>query len=203
MRLLIAEDDVVTARLLRGLTDSWGYEVTAVDDGATALAVLQADDPPQVALLDWMMPGLSGPDVCRIARKEPSGAPTYIILLTSRDARTDVVAGLDAGADDYLVKPFDPEELRARLNAGARIVDLQQRLAAQVGELEHALANVRRLSGLLPICSYCKSIRDDSDYWHRVEEYVTMHSEAQFTHGICPKCFERVTGEVLDEPQKP
>jgi DNA-binding response OmpR family regulator len=128
MRLLIAEDDVVTARLLRGLADSWGYDVTAVDDGTTALAVLQADDPPQVAVIDWMMPGLHGPDICRSARREQSGPPTYIILLTSRDARTDVVAGLEAGADDYLVKPFDPEELRARLNAGVRIIDLQQRL---------------------------------------------------------------------------
>jgi CheY-like chemotaxis protein len=203
MRLLIAEDDVVTARLLRGLTASWGYDVTAVDDGATALAILKADDPPQVALLDWMMPGMDGPEVCRIARKEQAGPPTYIILLTSRDARIDVVAGLEAGADDYLVKPFDPEELRARLNAGVRIVDLQQRLAAHVAELELALANVHQLSGLLPICSYCKSIRDDSDYWHKVEDYVTGHSEAQFTHGICPKCFERVAGEIPDEPRTP
>jgi sigma-B regulation protein RsbU (phosphoserine phosphatase) len=200
MRLLIAEDDVVTARLLTGLAGSWGYDVTAVDDGTTALAVLQAGEPPQVALIDWMMPGLNGPEVCRIARKEQSGPPTYIILLTSRDAPTDVVAGLEAGADDYLVKPFDPEELRARLNAGVRIIDLQQRLAAHVAELEAALGNVRRLKGLLPICSYCKSIRDDSSYWHQVEEYVTEHSDAQFTHGVCPKCFDRVMGEIADAP---
>jgi hypothetical protein len=80
---------------------------------------------------------------------------------------------------------------------------LQQRLAAHVAELELALANVRQLSGLLPICSYCKSIRDDSDYWHKVEEYVTDHSDARFTHGICPKCFDRVAGEILDEPKAP
>jgi DNA-binding response OmpR family regulator len=203
MHLLIAEDDVVTARLLRGLVASWGYTVTAVDDGERAAAALQADDPPQIAVLDWMMPGLKGPDVCRIARAEQSGPPTYIILLTSKHARADVVAGLEAGADDYLVKPFDLEELRSRLNAGARIITLQQRLAAQVAELEAALADVRRLNGLLPICSYCKAIRDDSEYWHRVEEYVTTHSEAQFTHGICPDCFERISSRLHDELQQP
>jgi phosphoserine phosphatase RsbU/P len=203
MRILIAEDDVVTARVLKGLLDAWGYDVTAVHDGTAALAVLQADNPPDLVLLDWMMPGRDGPDVCRTAREQKPSAPTYIILLTSRDAGVDVVAGLDAGADDYLVKPFNPEELRARLNAGVRIIDLQQRLAAHVAELEVALANVRRLSGLLPICSYCKSIRDDSDYWHRVEEYVTEHSEAVFTHGICPKCFEVVAGQVPNEPAGP
>lgn len=200
MRILIAEDDVVTARLLMRLIDSWGYGVTAVNDGAAALAILQADDAPQLALLDWMIPGLNGPEVCRMARERQSSTPTYVILLTSRDARADVVAGLEAGADDYIVKPFDPEELRARLKAGVRIIDLQQRLAIHVGELELALANVRRLSGLLPICSYCKAIRDDSDYWHQVEEYVAVHSEAQFSHGICPKCFDLAEKQMLNEP---
>lgn len=200
MRILIAEDDVVTAQLLTSLIDSWGYEVTAVNDGTAALAILQAEDAPQLALFDWMMPGLNGPEVCRMARERQPSAPTYVILLTSRDARADVVAGLEAGADDYIVKPFDPEELRARLKAGVRIVDLQQRLTTHVGELELALANVRRLSGLLPICSYCKAIRDDSDYWHQVEEYVAVHSEAQFSHGICPKCFDLADKQMLNAP---
>ena len=144
-----------------------------------------------------MMPGMNGPDVCRKVREQQPGIPTYVILLTSCDAPTDVVAGLDAGADDYLVKPFEPEELRARLNAGSRIVDLQQRLAVQINDLQAALANVHRLSGLLPICMYCKAIRDDSDYWHRVDEYVTTHSEAKFSHGICPKCIDIAEKQML------
>jgi response regulator RpfG family c-di-GMP phosphodiesterase len=112
----------------------------------------------------------------------------YLILLTSRSSRTDVIAGLDAGADDYLVKPFDPGELRARVQAGARIVGLRNGLAEKVAQLEAALGKVRRLTGLLPICAYCKAIRDDSDYWHRVEEYVSEHADVQFSHGICPNC---------------
>lgn len=180
---------------MKALLGSWDYDVIVVDDGLAALAILQADDAPQLALLDWMMPGLDGVDICRMVRERQSGVPTYVILLTSRSQRTDVVAGLDAGADDYLVKPFAQEELRGRLKAGARIVELQERLATHVNELEFALANVRRLSGLLPICSCCKSIRDDSDYWHRVEEYISEHSEARFSHGICPKCLVAVEKE--------
>jgi sigma-B regulation protein RsbU (phosphoserine phosphatase) len=188
MRILIAEDDAVTARILDQLSRSWGYETLLVKDGPASLEAMQAAGGPQLALLDWMMPGLDGPEVCRKLRE--NGGTSYLILLTAKTHQADIVAGLDAGADDYLVKPFDPAELHARIKAGIRILDLQMRLAAHVRELEEALGNVRRLSGLLPICSYCKAIRDDSDYWHRVEEYMTEHSEVKFSHGICPKCLE-------------
>jgi sigma-B regulation protein RsbU (phosphoserine phosphatase) len=190
MRVLVADDDVVSAHGLHGLMRSWGYEVVSAIDGPGALAVLEGDNAPQLALLDWVMPGLQGPDICRAVRGWHSGDSPYLILLTSRSSQTDIIAGLDAGADDYLVKPFDPGELRARLHAGARIVGLQRGLAEKVTELETALSKVRRLSGLLPICAYCKAIRDDSDYWHRVEEYVSEHADVQFSHGICPACLE-------------
>ena len=125
MRILIAEDDLVTARLLRALLDSWGFEVVTVTDGISALAVLQTPDAPRLAILDWMMPGLDGPEVCRRARAYRPGVPLYLILVTSREARRDVVAGLDAGADDYVVKPPDPEELRSRLKAGIRVLAME------------------------------------------------------------------------------
>ena len=120
-------------------------------------------------------------------------------MITSRANPGDLVEGLDAGADEYLVKPVDPTELRARVHAGERLIDLQQRLADRIRELESALANVHKLSGLLPICAYCHSIRDDSNYWHRVEEYVTEHSDATFSHGICPDCRIRVGREMAAE----
>jgi two-component system chemotaxis response regulator CheY len=125
MRILIAEDDLVTARLLRALLDSWGFEVVTVTDGISALAVLQTPDAPRLAILDWMMPGLDGPEVCRRARAHRPGVPMYLILVTSREARRDVIAGLDAGADDYVVKPPDPEELRSRLKAGIRVLAME------------------------------------------------------------------------------
>lgn len=196
MRILIAEDDRVTARIVTGLLSSWGHEVVEASDGLAALACLQAPDGPNLAIVDWEMPGLNGPDLCRGVRSQPISDATYLILLTARARRVDVVAGLDAGADDYLTKPFDPEELRARVQAGTRIVSLQQQLRTHVTELEAALASVRQLRGLVPICSYCKAIRDDKQYWHRLETYISENSEAQFTHSICPTCYEAISADL-------
>lgn len=190
MRVLIADDDATTARVLRALVESEGHSVTVVVDGSAALAALKGTSAPDLALIDWEMPEVDGPDVCHAVRDRADAVPTYLILLTGRSSPADVVAGLDAGADDYLVKPFNSDELRARIRAGARVRRLQEALAANVLRLEQALANADQLSGLLPICAYCKSIRDDGDYWHRVEEYISNKSGAQFSHGICPTCVE-------------
>jgi response regulator RpfG family c-di-GMP phosphodiesterase len=119
----------------------------------------------------------------------------YVILLTSRDSSADIVVGLEAGADDYLVKPFDPNELRARVQTGSRVISLQNRLVDKIAALEEALANVKQLRGLLPMCSYCKSIRNDGDYWQQLETYIADHSDAEFSHGVCPTCLVRVQEE--------
>ena len=141
---------------------------------------------------------MDGPDVCRRVRQELPLANMYLLLVTARESRGDVVAGLDAGADDYIIKPFDPEELRARVAVGLRVLGLQQKLAERVAELQDALTNVKQLHGLLPICSYCKRIRGDDQYWQQVEGYIAEHSDAQFSHGICPACYATVSAE-LDE----
>jgi DNA-binding response OmpR family regulator len=112
----------------------------------------------------------------------------FTILLTARERADDVVAGLDAGADDYVVKPFNDLELKARLQTGARLMRLKLELATRVHELQDALTHVRRLQGLLPICMHCKRIRGDGQTWHRLEEYIQEHSEAEFSHGLCDEC---------------
>ncbi len=160
-------------------------------DGETACAALEGNSPPPLALLDWMLPGMDGLEICRRVRSTPAGKAIYIILLTTRTRKEDVIAGLDGGADDYVTKPFDREELRARLRAGCRIVELQSRLAARVAELEESAARIIQLGGLLPICAWCKKVRDDQDYWQEVETYVTSHTEVRFSHGICPDCLAR------------
>jgi CheY-like chemotaxis protein len=175
--------------------------VTVVANGAEAWEHLRAATGPSLAILDWMMPELDGPEVCRRVRAELPLAHMYLMLLTARESRGDLVAGLNAGADDYVTKPFDAEELRARVQVGVRILTLQQTLAERVAELQAALSSVKQLRGLLPICSYCKRIRGDDQYWQQLEGYVSEHSDAQFSHGICPTCYA-VVSEELDRGGK-
>jgi sigma-B regulation protein RsbU (phosphoserine phosphatase) len=135
---------------------------------------------------------LPGLDVCRLARGLVRLESTYFILLTAKNEKADVTAGLEGGADDYVTKPFDRQELRVRVQVGERILELQHGLTDRVRELETALAQVKQLRGLLPICSYCKKVRDDDNYWQQVEAYISAHSEVQFSHGICPECWHDV-----------
>ncbi len=199
MKVLIAEDDGVSRHLLEVALQRRGYKVVSCVDGLEALAALQRDDAPQLAILDWMMPGMEGLEVCRRIREEESSRPIYIVMLTAKGRREDIVAGLEAGADDYVTKPFDEQELIARLRVGARIVELQSSLAERVRELEEALSRVQQLQGLLPICSYCKKVRDDSNYWQQVEGYVAEHSGVRFSHSVCPECFEKFVKPELEE----
>jgi sigma-B regulation protein RsbU (phosphoserine phosphatase) len=198
MQILIADDDRVTAGILARTLQRWEFQTTVLGDGAEAFAYLSAATGPTLAILDWMMPGMDGPEICRRVRSDLPLANMYLLLVTARETRGDLVAGLDAGADDYIVKPFDPEELRARVAVGVRVVGLQDKLAERVTELERALINVKQLQGLLPICSYCKRIRGDDQYWQQIESYIADHSDAQFSHGICPPCYE-IVKEELDQ----
>jgi len=149
-------------------------------------------------ILDWLMPRMDGIEVCRRVRHQPDMASTYMILLTSRDRIKDILTGFEAGADDYVIKPCDPEELRARVRVGRRVVERQSALAAHVAQLQQALASVRQLQGLLPICSYCKRIRNDQNYWEQLETYLSDHTEALFSHGICPSCYQSIMKPQLE-----
>jgi DNA-binding response OmpR family regulator len=197
MNVVIADDDRIAATVLAQTLRRWHFDVTVASDGAEALDRLQAAGAsPTLAILDWMMPLVEGADVCRRVRREMPLANMYLMLLTSLESKERVVAGLEAGADDYLIKPFDPEELRARINVGVRVLALQERLAERVKDLEDALDSVKQLRGLLPICSYCKRIRADDQYWIQVESYIAERSNAQFSHGICPPCASALEREI-------
>lgn len=145
MQILVAEDDPVTAKILERLLRDWGYQPELVADGLAALEALSRPNAPKLAILDWMMPGLEGPQICTAVRSRNELDPPYLMILTSKDREEDIVAGLWSGADDYITKPFDYAELRARIQVGERVVKLQQQLNERVEALESALHRIRRL----------------------------------------------------------
>ena len=194
MRVLVADDDRSMRMILCRTLELWDFEVVPAANGESAWKRLQ-ETRPSIAIVDWMMPKLDGVGLCRRIRAAPQHAHMYILLVTSRDSQRDLVAAIDAGADDYLTKPFDVEELHARVNGGVRILKLQEGLAEQVTRLQAALAEVRHLHGLLPICSYCKRIRSEENDWEHMETYISQHADVQFTHGICPKCMAQALRE--------
>jgi DNA-binding response OmpR family regulator len=196
MQILIADDDAISRSLARAALTGSGYDVVSVTDGDAAWTAIQDRLRPTLLILDRMMPGVDGLELCTRARRSGPFPPLYILMVTSADEASDITAGLDAGADDYLTKPFNREELRARANVGLRMLALQESLARRVTELEEAITRVKQLRGLLPMCCYCKKIRVDDTYWQQLESYISDHSDAEFSHGICPECYPAVLDET-------
>ena len=196
MKILVADDDAIGRRVLERALGKSGHEVLVVPDGAEAWRVLSGPDSPALAILDWMMPGLTGVEVCRKVRAAVWAVDPYLIVLTSRGSSEDVVTALQAGANDYVTKPFEIEELRARVSVGERVVTLQQQLSDRVRALEEAFAHVHQLQGLIPICAWCGQVRNDGNFWEQVSSYLEKRSGLQFTHAICPPCREKESARI-------
>jgi DNA-binding response OmpR family regulator len=192
--ILIAEDHRVSRYLLERTLQGFGYRVRAVDDGEAALSALDTPGAPQIGILDWRMPKLDGLEVCRQIKSRPLARFTYLILLSARASKGEISQGLEAGADDYIVKPFDSHELVARVRVGERVVRLRRQLSERISELESALATVKTLKKLVPICVHCKCVRDDQNYWHELEAYIHVATGTDFSHGICPDCLQKMHG---------
>jgi DNA-binding response OmpR family regulator len=183
VRVLIADDDSVIRLFLKSLLEQEGHEVLEAADGRSAWALYE-QRVVEVVIADWEMPEMHGPDLCRSIRGVPQAKYTYIIMLTSRSGKRDYLEGMDSGADDFVSKPTSPEELVARLRVAERILGLQ--------------AEVKQLEGLLPICAYCKRIHKDDDTWQQLEVYVEQRSDAEFSHGVCPQCYETKLAPQID-----
>ncbi|MEM1024886.1 MAG: response regulator transcription factor [Myxococcota bacterium] len=195
MKVLVADDDAVQQKLMERKLSEWGFDFVTVSDGTAAWDYMRHSEEPLIALLDWVMPGFQGPELCQRARALLPESRIHLILLTSRDEQADVVEGLQAGADDYVCKPFHSGELRARLHTGQRLLELRESLRDRVEELSKALEDIRQLRKLLPICSYCKRVRHDEVYWTRVESYLSERLDMRFSHGICPSCFDSLAAQ--------
>ena len=191
MKILLAEDDYTSRLMLQVIFEKWQYKVVTAENGSEAWEKINSRNGVQIAVLDWEMPKMDGLELCRKIRELDRNTPIYIIMLTGRDTTDDIVHGLDAGADDYITKPFNENELRARIQVAERMVRVQESLASTVDELRLALEHVDTLQGILPICMHCHGIRSDDEAWHRLEKYIENNTMAKFSHSICPTCMAK------------
>jgi sigma-B regulation protein RsbU (phosphoserine phosphatase) len=176
MKILIAEDDPVSVKILQFTLEHFGYEVISTAGGTEAWDTFDRE-PVRVVVSDWMMPDVDGLELCRRIRARPKTEYTYFILLTAiNTGRENMRQAMDAGIDDFLTKPLDREAILMRLRVAERILDFT--------------TQIRLLKELIPICMYCKKVRDDSDFWQQVETYIHTHTGSNFSHGICPDCFD-------------
>jgi phosphoserine phosphatase RsbU/P len=191
MKILVAEDEYITRLMVQVSLETWGFRVDCVSDGNEAWEALQKPDAPQIAILDWEMPGLDGVEVCRRVKELEKETPIYIILLTGRDSRNDILHGFDMGADDYMTKPFDDNELRARVRVAERLVHIQISLSESVEELRYVLDQMESLQGALPVCVSCKKIQGSDDSWDSLENSIQHRSEPRFMYIECPECAQK------------
>ena len=188
IRILVVDDNPEIVRSTEHLLKRAGYTTATASNGAEAMQVIRTFRP-ELALTDRDMPEMDGMELCRRIKSDPSLDKIFVIIVSAAFTRTEEQSeGLEMGADSYIARPIANRELLARVDAYVRILRLYRELRHNNTEMEAALAKVKLLSGMLPICSGCKKIRDDKGYWNQVENYVQKHSEATFTHGLCPEC---------------
>tara|TARA_B110000483_G_scaffold88474_1_gene109118 strand:+ start:151 stop:741 length:591 start_codon:yes stop_codon:yes gene_type:complete len=185
VQILAIEDDPVARRVLRQALTKLGHEVVEAEDGEAALDAMARENF-RVIVSDWLMPNMDGLEFCRRVRERPAEEYVYFILLTGRLASAENEReAADAGVDDFLSKPLDMNELWMRLRVAERIL----KFATQV----------RMLEAFLPICSYCKKVREDSNYWTQIESYINTRTGTDFSHSVCPDCYERVVVPELEK----
>lgn len=196
-RVLVAEDDELARFALVALLRHHDYEVLAAADGRETLTHLAADAEPLLLLLDWEMPHRNGLQICQTLREMERSQRTHVIMLTARTEPGDVLRAFEAGADEFLTKPVDVAHLLARLRSGLRILQLEHRQAVRAAEFERTRQEVRELQRLLPICMYCKRVRDQREHWDEIESYLAASAGVRFSHGICPRCFDTVLADAM------
>jgi sigma-B regulation protein RsbU (phosphoserine phosphatase) len=210
IKVLVVEDDPFFQRVLMKRLAGEGYQVFAASDGREGMKAIVSFEP-DLVISDWMMPEVDGLELCQSVKTGLRESAPYFILLTAKGEVNNKLLALDTGADDYLVKPCDQGELMARVRAGLRIVLLTQELRATVetlhvtnAELTSARAEVERLSKeMLPICAFCRKVRDSDGAWHSLEDYIAQRTQADFTHGICPECRGEHYPVLAAEQRKP
>jgi DNA-binding response OmpR family regulator len=220
-KILVVDDNPANLKLLVEYLTRAGFKALIANDGEGAIQQIHRF-PPDLILLDVLMPGIDGFETCQRLKSDRATQEIPIIFMTALTDTAEKVKGFDAGAVDYVTKPFQQEELLARINTHLTLRNLQKNLQAEVAqrrkaeetlrqqaielqernqELQEALAKVKTLSGLLPICANCKKIRNDEGYWEQVDVYLRHHSDAEFSHGICPDCMQELYSEYFEKKE--
>ena len=190
VKILIVDDDPDILFATARIVEKAGYRVFTASTAEECLASAR-ENLPDMILMDVILPDMEGPELCRKVKEDPGLGSVFVVLISGmRTASEEQAEGLDAGADGYIARPISNRELTARINSMARILSAERERDRLIIELQKALFQVKQLSGLLPICSYCKRIRDDEGYWNHLETYLSSHSDAMFSHCICQKCAE-------------
>ncbi|HEU4686721.1 MAG TPA: response regulator [Vicinamibacterales bacterium] len=184
MKILIVEDDTESRETLKILLELDGHDVSSAQNGHEGWQAFEHEDFP-VVISDWLMPEMDGLELCRRIRAADRPNYSYVLLVSALKGKSSYLQGMAAGADDFVSKPYDPDELKTRLIVAARIIGIQER--------------VKRLEGILPTCMYCKKIRDEQDQWVGIEAYISTRSKASFSHGVCPSCYESQVKPELDQ----
>ena len=184
MKILIVEDDTESRETLKLLLELDGHEVTSAQNGSEGWHAFERGHFP-VVISDWLMPEMDGLELCRRIRAAERPSYSYVVLVSALAGKSSYLQGMAAGADDFVSKPYDPDELKTRLIVAGRIIGIQDR--------------VKRLEGILPTCMYCKKIRDEQNQWVGIEAYITTRSQASFSHGVCPSCYDLQVKPELDE----
>lgn len=181
MKILVAEDDPIARMLLTATLGQQGHTVCPTADGEEAWAAIQQGDH-SILITDYLMPRIDGFELARRVRARPPGPYLYLILLTTEGSKASLLSAIQAGVDDFIAKPFDPELLNARLHVAERILGLRQ--------------HIHHLEGLLPVCAWCKKMRDEQGNWEVMETYLVRHSQVRLTHGMCPECQRSFVSEA-------
>ncbi len=190
-RILVVDDVPINIHVV-SLALKSDYEIIVAQDGSTALELAHRSDKPDLILLDVVMPHMGGFEVCRRLKESEATRDIPVIFVTAKNETGDEEQGFRLGAADYITKPFEPPIVRARVKTHLELKFKREELEQKNAELFKALDQVKVLRGLLPICASCKKIRDDKGYWNQIEVYIRDHSEAEFTHGICPDCARKL-----------
>lgn len=196
--ILIVDDIPKNLQVLGGILNKEEVKIAAATRGDQAISMAH-EIHPDLILLDVMMPGLDGFETCRRLKSSPDTEEIPIIFLTAKTEAEDLVRGFEVGAVDYITKPFNASELLSRVHTHLELKRARDIHKELIRRLTESLEQVKKLTGLIPICASCKKIRDDEGYWLQVEEYLEAHSEAQFTHGMCPSCMKEMYPDVYKQ----